>query len=307
MIDLHNHILHGLDEGPETLEESLEMCRIGYDDGIRTIVATPHVLKGVYENSRTTILAALRELNKTIGNRQRAIGNGQFNPGQLSNAQLPNDSMTQLPNDSFSPSCPSPSAMSSSFPSDLSCPRSSPLVPLLGLNILPGAEVHLDSELLQDLRQDRLMTLGDGRRSLLVEFPSQTIPSQTEEVLFQLMAMRVKPIITHPERNLEIRKRPKRYYDMILSGCMGQVTGISLTGGFGPEVKRLAQKMLLHRLVHVIATDAHSADGRPPILSEAVAAASKILGREEAQRMVIEYPQAILEGRKPEVPRPISL
>ncbi len=44
MIDLHNHILYGLDDGARTLGESVKMCEIGYRDGIRIVVATPHIL-----------------------------------------------------------------------------------------------------------------------------------------------------------------------------------------------------------------------------------------------------------------------
>src|SRR5690348_6007121 len=43
MIDLHCHILPGVDDGPKTIEESIAMARVAYEDGIRTIVATPHV------------------------------------------------------------------------------------------------------------------------------------------------------------------------------------------------------------------------------------------------------------------------
>jgi hypothetical protein len=35
--------------------------------------------------------------------------------------------------------------------------------------------------------------------------------------------------------------------------------------------------------------------------------AGKIVGKEEARKMVTEYPKAILEGRKPHVPEPLSL
>lgn len=42
MIDLHCHILPGLDDGAQTLEESLEMARVAAGDGIHTIAATPH-------------------------------------------------------------------------------------------------------------------------------------------------------------------------------------------------------------------------------------------------------------------------
>ena len=84
-------------------------------------------------------------------------------------------------------------------------------------------------------------------------------------------------------------------------GCLGQLTAMSLTGGFGSEVKRLSEKLLTEGFVHVIASDAHSTDGRPPVLSDAVHAAARTVGREEALKMVTEYPGALLEGRRPDV------
>ena len=47
MIDLHCHVLPGIDDGPETIEEAVALARTASAVGIRTIVATPHV------NSRT--------------------------------------------------------------------------------------------------------------------------------------------------------------------------------------------------------------------------------------------------------------
>src|SRR2546423_10468878 len=43
MIDLHSHILFGLDDGAATLEQSLEIARAAVEDGIEVIAATPHV------------------------------------------------------------------------------------------------------------------------------------------------------------------------------------------------------------------------------------------------------------------------
>jgi protein-tyrosine phosphatase len=80
---------------------------------------------------------------------------------------------------------------------------------------------------------------------------------------------------------------------------------MSLTGGFGAGVKRTAEKLLKNRLVHIIASDTHSVTERPPVLSLAVREAEKMIGKEEARKMVTEYPQAILEGKKPNVPEPL--
>ena len=43
MIDLHSHILPGLDDGPATMEGSLALARAAVDTGTRTILATPHI------------------------------------------------------------------------------------------------------------------------------------------------------------------------------------------------------------------------------------------------------------------------
>jgi protein-tyrosine phosphatase len=66
MIDLHAHILPGLDDGASDISESLAMARVASDDGINTIVATPHVLQGVFDNSKEKILSAVATLNKTL-------------------------------------------------------------------------------------------------------------------------------------------------------------------------------------------------------------------------------------------------
>ncbi|MDF2725093.1 MAG: hypothetical protein K0Q59_4768 [Paenibacillus sp.] len=42
MIDIHCHILSGIDDGAKSVEESVEMARLAYEDGIRHIIATPH-------------------------------------------------------------------------------------------------------------------------------------------------------------------------------------------------------------------------------------------------------------------------
>lgn len=66
MIDIHSHILPELDDGAGSLQESLEMGQLAVADGIRIMVATPHVISGLYDNSRTTILATVAQLKQTF-------------------------------------------------------------------------------------------------------------------------------------------------------------------------------------------------------------------------------------------------
>jgi protein-tyrosine phosphatase len=57
--------------------------------------------------------------------------------------------------------------------------------------------------------------------------------------------------------------------------------------------------MLCEGLAHIIATDTHDMEGRPPILSQGYACAVKLVGAEEAERLVHTRPLAILENRPP--------
>lgn len=72
MIDLHVHILPGIDDGSKDLAESLRMCRLAYADGIHTLVATPHLNPGLYHSSKETILAKVAELNQNLQNQLSA-------------------------------------------------------------------------------------------------------------------------------------------------------------------------------------------------------------------------------------------
>lgn len=59
MIDLHSHLLPGIDDGAVDLAMALEMARISVSDGIHTVACTPHIYPGMYENDATGIRAAI--------------------------------------------------------------------------------------------------------------------------------------------------------------------------------------------------------------------------------------------------------
>lgn len=51
MVDLHGHLLPGIDDGAKDLEQALNMARLAVEDGIAVSVLTPHHLNGVYTNT----------------------------------------------------------------------------------------------------------------------------------------------------------------------------------------------------------------------------------------------------------------
>lgn len=66
MIDLHCHVLPGIDDGPETLEDSLALCHAAYAAGTRTIVATPHVSWEYPDNDAARIADGCAEVNAAL-------------------------------------------------------------------------------------------------------------------------------------------------------------------------------------------------------------------------------------------------
>ena len=66
MIDIHSHLLPGIDDGPKNWEQSLDLCRAVADDGVRLSVATPHLIDGVYENIRPLVTGLTEELRERL-------------------------------------------------------------------------------------------------------------------------------------------------------------------------------------------------------------------------------------------------
>lgn len=66
MIDLHSHILPGIDDGSRSIEMSLEMARMAVDDGITDMACTPHIYPGLYMNDTAGIIAARDALQRTL-------------------------------------------------------------------------------------------------------------------------------------------------------------------------------------------------------------------------------------------------
>ena len=238
MIDIHTHILPAIDDGPTTMTESLEMCRIAVNDGIKKMIATPHVQNGMYDLDANKVLEKIHLLNQLV--KQEG----------------------------------------------------------LDLVIFPGAEVHLSDRLLdaEILKESSILTLNGGKKYILLEFPFQWVPSGTEHVIFKLRSMGFTPILPHLERNFKIQRDPSMIRHFAEMGAILQVTAQSITGDFDAAPMKCALWMLKNNLVHVIASDAHSPAGRPPILTKALKVVSDKLGEEAAKKMVLEHPRMILEG-----------
>ncbi|RJR33936.1 MAG: hypothetical protein C4567_16220 [Deltaproteobacteria bacterium] len=241
MIDLHCHILPDIDDGPQTWKESLAMARMAVKDGIRVIVASPHLFR-----RRMVDLNALNE--------KAAI-----------------------------------SARISQFQEKLEAEQ-------IPLEILPGCECPLSLESIELLAEDRVMTINDGKRYLLLEMPELSIPPATPDICFQLQAKGITPIISHPERHMIFLERPEKLLRFLDLGCLMQMTAGSLTGTFGRRVAKVSKMMVKKGYIQMLASDAHSTGGRPPVLSQAVSQLGHLIGNNAALAMVTTIPEKIIKG-----------
>jgi len=66
MIDIHCHILPGLDDGPKSMETSVAMARMSYEDGTRTLVATPHIREGFFTATPDVIQESVESLRVSL-------------------------------------------------------------------------------------------------------------------------------------------------------------------------------------------------------------------------------------------------
>jgi protein-tyrosine phosphatase len=100
MIDLHCHILPGVDDGAQTLEEAVAMCRMAAADGCEAMIATPHQRRGEWWNDDPARLHELaRQLQTAVGDGFRVALGGEIHAGpQLLEevARLPNGGILPL-------------------------------------------------------------------------------------------------------------------------------------------------------------------------------------------------------------------
>ena len=161
-----------------------------------------------------------------------------------------------------------------------------------------GCDFHLSLENVQAALGDPTPFTINGLSYLLVEFGETIIPTSTTEIFRNLIHLGVTPIITHPERNPILQDALPLLQSWIAMGCLLQVTAQCLTDRVGKAAQKSAWTMLRKGMVHVIASDAHDTEHRPPRLDLAREILTRELGAHLATMLLEENPAAIIAGQK---------
>jgi len=163
------------------------------------------------------------------------------------------------------------------------------------LRVVPGGDVRVDERIPALLESGRILTLADGGRYLLLELPHD-IFIDIARLVADLVSRGVTPIVSHPERNPFLLRRPGILREWLRQGARLQVTAASLLGDFGPLPERAAWQWIGAGAADLVATDSHDTLGRRPRLSEALGALAKRLGPAAARRVCVDNPRRVLDG-----------
>lgn len=202
IIDMHSHILAGVDDGPKKMEESIGLLEQAVKEGITNIISTSHAFHPQFHTSFDEINKQVKELN------DECIKRG------------------------------------------------------LPIKIFTGQEIRISDQTPHHLLSGEALGLANSKY-VLIELPSQGIPTFTTHIIQQILNQNKIPIIAHPERNRSIVEKPSRLAKLIQHGALAQVTAGSLAGHFGSAVQRASMKLVEANLVHVYGSDVHNDKTRP--------------------------------------------
>ena len=169
------------------------------------------------------------------------------------------------------------------------------------LEVVAGAEVRVDEMICQLLGKDNLLTLADGGKFILLEFPHEIFIDITP-LLIDLGSMGITAIISHPERHPGLVRKPEVLSKWLRFPAHLQVTAGSLLGDFGKDAEKFAWQLLSSGQVAVVATDCHNLRKRKPRIRAAFERISDRLGKTAAQLVCIENPLKIVKGKDIETP-----
>ncbi len=164
------------------------------------------------------------------------------------------------------------------------------------LRVLPGAEVRIEPEMIRKLHSGEVLTLADRRRHVLLELPHE-VYLPLDRLIDTLRAAGLVGILSHPERNRGVLARPHVVAPLVDAGCLMQVTAGSLVGTFGPQIEKFAHALIRRRLVHFVATDAHGAKSRRPLLRRSFDCVARLAGYETAVDLCCHNPAAVADGK----------
>ena len=192
-VDIHSHILPGVDDGAKNIKESVSLITEINKLGFKKVIGTPHTYPGLYNNDRKSIKESFK---KIIG-----LGNKT-------------------------------------------------------LNVDYASEYLIDTIIIKMAEKKTLLTLKDNY--VLVEMSYLNFPNNLFEIIFELRINNYIPILAHPERYLFWYNDFSKLEKLRAMDCKFQLNMLSMTGYYGDDVVRMADKLLEKGFINFLGSDIHN-------------------------------------------------
>lgn len=230
--DHHSHILPGVDDGVETLEEALRILSEYETLGIKELWLTPHIMEDI-PNTPKKLTARFNELKAAY------TGNITLH---LAAEYMIDNNLHKLLNNSSSPSLLRGAVRNNSTACDdgyFSTPKECPIGATKG----------------EGDNTNKLLPIGSAGKHILVETSYFTPPMRLHETLRKIKSCGYHPLLAHPERYMYMNN--DEYRQLREEGIKFQLNLVSLAGGYGRTVKKKAEWLLKEGFYNVCGSDLH--------------------------------------------------
>lgn len=156
-----------------------------------------------------------------------------------------------------------------------------------------GSEIHFTPSTLNWIRDKKAFTMN-GTDNVLIEFDTGDELNKIIKGISQLLNSGYRPVIAHPERYVHFCSAYKEMERMKYDGVLLQCDSGAFTGDFGFGQKHKSRGLLKRGLVDLIASDAHSVDGRNTDMSRCAAYVSDNFGERYCRSLFCKKPLEIL-------------
>ena len=167
----------------------------------------------------------------------------------------------------------------------------------IALEVLPGAEILLGSVDVQTrLPAELALTYAQRGKFALIESPFPTWPPFGWQVVQNMSANGITPVIAHPERYADVQKDPKIMEQIVNAGGVIQITADAILGAATKPMRDCCFRLLRDGQVSIVASDAHSTQNHLPL--DCVEKVTAIVGERAAKAIFVDNPRRLINGER---------
>ena len=248
--DHHSHILPGVDDGVETMDEALRILATYEAMGIKELWLTPHIMEDI-PNTPQKLAARFEELKAAYkGGITLHLAAEYMIDNHLHKLLKAREGVEK------DCSCHSDHTLTNNSKEVLGAVQSKPLQETPPL---------FRGEVVEDRRGEKkttecpkLLPIGTAGKHILVETSYFNPPMRFKETLRQIKSLGYYPLLAHPERYMYMDN--DEYRRLREEGVKFQLNLVSLAGGYGAVVRKKALWLLANGLYSVAGSDLHSED-----------------------------------------------